>query len=47
MVPQCYMLVCPCVYGLQQYGRLDNSCFLFCNLKKITIDVTVVFEYDC
>ena len=21
-VPQCYMFLCPCVYGLQQYGRL-------------------------
>ena len=26
MVPQCYMLLCPCVYGLQQYGHLRNSC---------------------
>ena len=22
MVPQCYMLLCPCVYGLQHYGQL-------------------------
>ena len=22
VVPQCYMLLCLCVYGLQQYGRL-------------------------
>ena len=23
---QCYMLLCPYVYGLQQYGHLNNSC---------------------
>ena len=31
VVPQYYMS-CPCVYGLQQYGHLNNSCplcFLF------------------
>ena len=36
VVPQCYMVVYPCVYGLEQYGHLNNSwplCFLFCNLK--------------
>ena len=27
MVPQCNML-CSCVYGLQQYGQLNNSCLL-------------------
>ena len=41
VVPQCCMLICPCVYGINQYGHLNNSyplCFLFssvfCNLKK-------------
>ena len=32
VVPECYMLLNPCVYGLQQYGHLNNSCplcFLF------------------
>ena len=32
VVPQCYMFQCPCVYGLEQYGELNNSCqvcFLF------------------
>ena len=34
MVPQCCML-CLYVYGLQQYGLLNNSypsCFLFCSV---------------
>ena len=22
MVPQCYILLCPCVYGLHQYGKM-------------------------
>ena len=40
MLPQCYMLLCQCVYGLQKYDHLNNSCpfcFLFdliCDLKK-------------
>ena len=30
VVPHCYfMLLCPCVYGLQRYGQLNNSC-AFC-----------------
>ena len=36
-VPQCYMLLCPCVYYFQEYGITAAnyaSCFvLFCNLK--------------
>ena len=30
--PQCYMLLCPCIYRLERYGHLNNSCrlcFLF------------------
>ena len=23
--PQCYTLLCPCVYGLEQCGHLNNS----------------------
>ena len=56
MVPQCYMLLCTCVYGLQRYGHLYNSCPL-CFLLSIVlllkqnidkIDVTVVFDWgDC
>ena len=30
MVPQYYMLLCPCVYGFELYGHLNNSCLLFC-----------------
>ena len=35
VVPQCYMLLCPYVYGLKQYGHLNDSCpfsslFSFC-----------------
>ena len=49
---QCYMLLCPCVYGLPQYDHQNNiakyaSCFVrFCNLKQRTgrIDVTAVFS---
>ena len=36
VVPQCYMLLYMCVYGLQQYGHPNNSCLLrllLCNLK--------------
>ena len=32
MVPEWYIMLCPYVYGLQQYGPLNNSgpsCFLF------------------
>ena len=28
---KCYMLLCPCSYGLKQYGHLNNSCS-FCLL---------------
>ena len=28
MVPQCNMLLYPCVHGLQQYVRLNNICQL-------------------
>lgn len=31
----CYMLLCPCIYGLQQYGHLNFSiplCFRFCSV---------------
>ena len=41
MVPQCYILLFPCVYGLQQYGHLINSCplcFLFCSVSCFKID---------
>ena len=42
VVTQCYMLLCPCVYGLQLYGHLINSwplCFLLSrkeNPQKLT-----------
>ena len=39
-VSQFYMLLCPCVYGLQQYGDLNNSCplcFLFYSVSKFKI----------
>ena len=43
---QCYIKLCPCVYGLQQNGFLTNSCpfcslFAFVQVKK---DVTPVFS---
>ena len=52
MAPLCYIL-CLYVYGLQQYGQLNNSwplCFMFCsvwylekkNRNKIKIDVAAV-----
>ena len=28
VVPQCYMLSCPCVYGLEQYGHLIATAHL-------------------
>ena len=34
-VSQCYMLLCLCVYGLQRYGHMYNSCplcFQFCSV---------------
>ena len=40
MVPQCCMLLCSCVYGLQQYVHLNNSCPL-CFLFVLFYD----FEY--
>ena len=39
MVPQCYVMSV-CMYGLEQYGHLNNSCpsascfVLFCDLKS-------------
>ena len=49
MFPKCYMLLCPCVYGLQQYGHLNNSshcasCFVIQNKKEVQIDVIAVFN---
>ena len=32
VVPQCNMLLCPCVYGFQQYGHQSNSCLVLCFL---------------
>ena len=31
MVLQCYMLLCPCLYGFQHYSRLP-LCFLICSV---------------
>ena len=54
MVPQCFMLLCPYVCDLQQYGHLNNSCqfyILFCSVlqfkieKNVRIDVTAVLNY--
>ena len=51
MVPECYYMLCPCVYGLEQYCHLHHSCplcFLLClvmQFKIETIDVAAVFGY--
>ena len=29
VVPQCYMLICLCVYSLQRYDHLYNCCPLY------------------
>ena len=49
MVALCYMLLCPCVHGLKQYGHMISSyplCFLFCNLnrKYVKLDVIAVLN---
>ena len=54
MVPQCYILLCSCVYGLQQNGRLNKSCpfvmlpvlVMFYNLKQKIgkMDVTAILN---
>ena len=41
MVPQCYMLLYPCVYDLKQYSDLYNSCtfcFLFWFVLQFKIE---------
>ena len=33
LILQFYLLICPCLYGLEKYGHLNNRfpfCFLFC-----------------
>ena len=41
MVSQCCMLLCPCIYGLQQCGHLNKNCslcFLFCSVLSYKIE---------
>ena len=35
VVSQCYLLLSPCVYGFQQYGRLNNSCPLWFQFNSV------------
>ena len=50
VVPQRNMLLCLCVYGLKQYGHLNNSCpfyfVVYYNLKQklYIIDAAAVFS---
>ena len=37
----CYMLLCPCLYGLKPYNLMNNSCtisFLFCKIVAAVFD---------
>ena len=46
MVALCYML-CLYVYGLQQYGQLNNSCplgYLFCSVMLFKVVIITNLE---
>ena len=44
MVPQCYILLCPCIYGQLPILIPVLFCFVISNRKKVKIDVTAVFS---
>ena len=51
MLPQCYMLLCPCIYDLQHYGQLPIMlpvlfCFVILNRKYVKINVTVTAVFN-
>ena len=49
MIPECYMLLFPCVYGHQHYGQLPIILtvlfgFVIIDRNKVQIDIIAVFN---